>query len=184
MDLLRRFYADPFPGQEVEIVGIERYAAWSRPHRGMLATGRLDLIFKHPAGLLDVVDWKTAAKAISEEEMARDFQTAFYRSLAVGAFAGLGAERTRVLFRYVDPGITVTSEFEQEDFAVIWDLVSAIAREIVAATTRWRGGTPLEEAFPRRPSRQCLTCPIRLSCATTGKVNLDELEGQHGPILA
>ncbi len=170
LDLIRRFYADGYPGDAAEVVAVERWLSWPRARRGILATGCLDLVCKYPSGLVDVIDFKTSSRAASPEDAAVDYQAAFYRSLGAIAFKNPGAAAIRVAFRYVAPGVTTCVDFEHEDFLAVWERIEAIAGQIVAALAASTAGAPLDEAFPRRPGRQCLTCPIRLACLADGQI--------------
>ncbi|MBM3268696.1 MAG: PD-(D/E)XK nuclease family protein [Candidatus Sericytochromatia bacterium] len=183
IEMMRRFHGGGFPGDAAEFVAIERLLSWPRAHRGLIATGKLDLVCPYPPSLLDVVDFKTGAIVLTPEEAMWDFQAVLYRSLAASGFRELRPSTIRVSSRYLDPGANTSLEFQEEDFLIAWERVEAVARQISAAMAVFRSGASLEEALPRKNGRQCQTCPIRLACGSDGQVPIPGEESLHGPVL-
>ncbi|MBM3271650.1 MAG: PD-(D/E)XK nuclease family protein [Candidatus Sericytochromatia bacterium] len=150
MDLMRRFWESRFPPREWVVTGIERWAEWPRPHRDIIARGRLDLVCRRPDGVVEVVDWKTGSRPATEEEMAADPQAAFYRSLAATAFGNPKPPDFRITFRYVGLGQSASIYFAEDDFREVWNWIAVAGEGIRKAAFVLNQGSALESAYLRK----------------------------------
>lgn len=184
--LLDVFYFNRFPRTVERELGMELWLNWARPHRGILASGKLDRVCLLQDRTLQVIDYKTG-RAPAKEKLANDAQVVFYRSLAGEAYADLAPERTIVSFYHLQDGKEVCFELTPEEFHERWAPIEATAVKIREAKTRFQEGHPLWVAFPLRRGYGCASCPMRGHCdrlvsetGTGKKGESDEPRGVEG----
>lgn len=163
-EMVERFHDTPYPQTPVEDLGIEQKLAWVIPRRNMLATGRVDRLIRHSDGTLEVIDYKTSQRPLSEEELLKDAQAILYRSLVADRYPVLASEGVRVTFYYLAVGKSVSVSFDRDTFLEAWQQIEELVEKIRQARERVRDGCSLQEAFPTKRGNQCRHCPMRGHC--------------------
>lgn len=161
---LEVFYQNPYPVVVAHEADVEKYVAWSRPRKGILATGRLDRTCLLPDGTLEVIDYKTGRCRLTDEELAREIQAIFYRTLAAEVYQRLSPAVIRVTFLYLEDLVPISVEYAQEDFMYLWSTVEAVVANIRRDRLHYQRGFPLQEAFPLNRGEHCRFCPMRRHC--------------------
>lgn len=165
-DMLERFYASSYPRMTKEL-GVELSVSWRKPHRGIVAVGKIDRARLLNDETLEVIDYKTGRSTSSN--LASDTQALFYRTLAAETFEELRPKSIRITFLHLEDLIPVSAEFEKERFQLCWKNIEETARAILDANLRVDQGFPLEQAFPRRREGRCGGCQIKRHCETDGE---------------
>ena len=102
-------YWDKFPGDNFNIVGIEEAFSFRIPGLPVPVIGVLDLVEEDESGTLIIVDWKTAGKSYSRDDVDKNLQLTLY-SLAVREN---GFKDREVLLRFDVMVKTKTPQFHQ-----------------------------------------------------------------------
>lgn len=163
-EMVTRFYDHPYPASVAKELGVEQYVSWRAARKGLIAAGKLDRACLLPGNVLEIVDYKTGRWMPKEEDLRRDLQTVFYRTLAAERFGGYRTVAIKVTYFYLSVGEAVSVEFEQEDFLARWREIESIALEIRDRLELLRGGQTLVSAFPLNRSRGCARCPMHGHC--------------------
>lgn len=163
-EMLARFYSQAYPTGVEKELGVEQYVTWQAPRKGLLATGKLDRACLLHGSILEIVDYKTGTWIPKEDDLKKDLQALFYRTLGAEHYRGLRPQRVRVSFYYLPAGEVVSVEFEQEDFMERWQEVESVGRMIRDALVQVREGQSMALAFPLNRSKNCSRCPMRGHC--------------------
>jgi len=107
-DLLAAYW-DKFPGDQFQIVGIEESFYFRIPGVPVNVIGVYDLLEEDEAGTLIIVDWKTAGRAYSRDDVDKNLQLTLYQMAA----RGNGYGDREILLRFDCLIKTKTPKFEQ-----------------------------------------------------------------------
>lgn len=163
--MLTRFYENPYPQSVARELAVERRLTWTRFHRGMLATGKVDRAVVLEDGTLEIIDYKTGARRLGREQLLEDVGALFYRSLAADKFAALAPQDIRVTYYYLATGIPVGVVFDRETFAAGWSRIERTAARIRRAMGAVIEGVPVLAAFPPARNEHCRLCPLGDHCS-------------------
>jgi DNA helicase-2/ATP-dependent DNA helicase PcrA len=105
-----RFLASTWAARRPEAIEI----AIETTVAGMAIRGRIDAVFRRPAGGFTVVDWKTGAKPSGDTLRARSLQLEAYR-LAFARLRGVALDQVDAAFYYAVTGETVFPVMGQDD---------------------------------------------------------------------
>lgn len=87
-EMLARFYKNPYPLAVEQELGVEQYVRWRAPRKGLLATGKLDRACIIPGNVLEIVDYKTGSWVPKDDDLKKDYQALFYRTLGADCYRG------------------------------------------------------------------------------------------------
>lgn len=110
-EMLEAFHANPYPAAVERELGVEAFVSWERARRGILAVGKIDRACLLQDGTLEVVDYKCGKKKLTHNELTKDHQMAFYRTLAAEQFRPIAPKAIRVTFLYLDGPQSASVEF-------------------------------------------------------------------------
>ena len=147
-----RAHADLCPGAEAEYVGGEIDLRWLIVRKSILVTGRVDALWRHCDGTVEVRDYKTGT---CPDDLTEERSAWLYLLLAASALAGQPS-RVRVAFEALggETARVVTLEGTPEILRRAYDLVLGIAERIRA-----------EQQFEAAPSSaKCGRCAFRGQC--------------------
>jgi len=107
-DLLATYY-DKFPGDNFKILAIEEAFSFNLPDLPLPIIGVFDLIEEDESDTIIIVDWKTAGKAYSRDDVDKNPQLTLYQM----ATKANGFKDREILLRFDCMIKTKTPKFEQ-----------------------------------------------------------------------
>jgi RecB family exonuclease len=138
-------------GDEATYLGGERDLHWLIIRRAVLVTGRIDALWRHRDGTIEVRDYKTGA---CPESLAEDIGAQIYLLLA----ANLPERPTKIRVTYESLG-------RDEPQAVSIDADRSILANALRLVTEHAEHIRKERTFPAYPSAiACGTCPYQHLC--------------------
>ncbi len=160
---LANYYADHYPFDADETLGVEERVLFEV---GEIASGPvqlqgfIDRVARARDGTVEIHDYKTGARALSQNAVDADRQLALYQLGLSGRF---GTSRGfRLVWHFVRRGITRSSTRTAEQ-------LSALRKETLARVERIEA----EREFPARPSPLCGWCEYRDGCSASPQRNTD-----------
>lgn len=163
-EMLEVFYFNPYPSEVARELEVEAFVSWAGYRKGILATGRFDRTCLLPDGTLEVIDYKTGKCRQTAQELERDAQALFYRTLAADSYRGLAPSAIKVTFLFLDGFTPVSVEYCQADFLAHWSGIESVVSEIRRDRRHYERGLDLYEAFPPYRGNQCSSCAMRRHC--------------------
>jgi len=154
-------YAESMKDEEVVAIGRE-FAVPLVDRDGQVLdrplVGELDLVVKDAKGRLVVVDWKTAARRKSDDEVAGDLQATVY-SYAIGQlFDERPLFRFDVLLKTKEPAVErYYTARDERDYARFVEIVKQVERGVAAGVH-----IPADRSF------FCNGCAFRSACSRWG----------------
>jgi RecB family exonuclease len=132
--MLQRYFEDTPPPEETPATLLSEKML--KMDRGFyVLRGRLDRLDEWPDGTLDVVDYKSGRREVTEEQVRSDVGLMVYETLVRNLFP----ERTvRVAIHALRPNIRLTIERSGEEAAAVAALIDDVAHAI-AAEAAWKG---------------------------------------------
>lgn len=106
----------------------------------------------------EILDWKTGRAALSQAQMARDFQARTYALL----FSRMNDRLRQVTVKFYYPrlGLWRWATFAPPEWRETWDRWRAISNQIEAALEHAED----DDWWPPRPGAHCVGCPVALTC--------------------
>ena len=147
-----RAHGDLCPGPDAEYLGGEMDLRWLIVRKSILVTGRVDALWRHPDGTVEVRDYKTGG---CPDDLSEERSAWLYVLLAASALPAKPS-RVRVAFEALggEEARVVTLEGTPEILRRAYDLVLGIAERIRA-----------EQQFEAAPSiAKCGRCAFRTQC--------------------
>jgi putative RecB family exonuclease len=151
---LSNYYYDHYPFDGEETLGIEQRLEFDLgclPSGPVRIQGFVDRVARGRDGVLEIHDYKTSARALSQRKVDEDGQLALYQ---IGLTGGRSApQEVRLVWHFVRRGITRTSTRTPEQLAVLRsELLSRV--EQVRQEVDW----------PAKPGPLCRWCEYRDGC--------------------
>jgi RecB family exonuclease len=132
--MLQRYVQEAPPPEEMpETVLREKMLKMDRGF--YILQGRIDRLDQWPDGTLDIVDYKSGRREVTEEQVRAEIGLMVYEILVRHHFP---LHPVRVAIHALRPNVRVTVERTPEEFAAIVTLIDDVARAI-AAEEAWRG---------------------------------------------
>lgn len=175
VDQVVSYLADLDPGDEP--VGVERTVAIRT--RALAFSGRVDRIddrIGDPDGEVVVVDYKTGARTLTEDDAARSAALALY---ALAVRRTLRRECRRVELHHLPTRTVAAFEHDDTSLGRHLDRAERTAQRIVAATDALTAGEDPDVAFPPVPTSSCSWCDFRRHCPQ-GRAAAPEVEPWAG----
>lgn len=163
-EMLTRYYDNPYPGTVEKELGVEQYTSWRTARKGFLATGKLDRACLLPGNVLEIVDYKTGSWIPKEDDLKKEYQALFYRTLGADHYRAFRPAAIQVTYYFLSVGKAISVSFDQVEFLERWLEVEAVAQQIREALDRVREGQTLAQIFPLNRSNNCSRCPMRAHC--------------------
>ncbi len=148
-------HLDLCPGQDgAEYVGGEIDLRWFIPGKATLVNGRIDALWRHPDGTVEVRDYKTGAPIA---ELGEDVGALIYAILVAAHYPG---SPIRVTYEYLGNEPEAAND-RLVSLDVTRQHLAAARQRIDTAIARIR----TEQQFPPTPTEHvCKWCPFRTNC--------------------
>ncbi|HVU71843.1 MAG TPA: PD-(D/E)XK nuclease family protein [Mycobacteriales bacterium] len=144
---------------EAEPYAVEREVA--ARSSTLLFTGRVDRLDARD-GTLAIVDYKTGARGLVENEARGSSALALY---AAAAQRMLRRACARVELHHIPTGEVQAHDHDETALRRAISRAEDVAVEAMAAEDAYAAGVPADEAFPPSPGAQCGSCAFRDECA-------------------
>jgi len=102
-------YFEELPEDDFKVLAIEEPFAFTIDGMDMPIIGQMDLVLEDSSGTIIIVDWKTASKSYSRDEIDKSFQLTLYQLAALSN----GYADREILLRFDCLIKTKTKKFEQ-----------------------------------------------------------------------
>ncbi|HKA14086.1 MAG TPA: PD-(D/E)XK nuclease family protein [Myxococcota bacterium] len=158
---LRNYYDEHYPFDRDETLALEERVQFDLGDGGAYSVqGFVDRIARTRDGAIEIQDYKTSARAPSQEQVDGDRQLALYQ---IGIGARFGAHRpVRLVWRYLRHRRTLVSTRTPEQLTLL-------AAQTRALIDRIRS----ETVFEPRPSALCRWCEYREGCPASPERRAD-----------
>jgi CRISPR/Cas system-associated exonuclease Cas4 (RecB family) len=151
-----RRHLEVCPGQDgARYLGGELDLRWFHPGKAILLTGRIDALWEHDDGVIEVRDYKTGRPSSSIQD---DVGVEMYAFLAAAHHPG---RRLRISYEFLGDHQVPEDSDRVVSVEVTPDLLRTAQQRI-----EWTAGQiRKEQTFPASPSALlCRSCPFRRSC--------------------
>jgi CRISPR/Cas system-associated exonuclease Cas4 (RecB family) len=147
-------HLDLCPGQDgARYLGGELDLRWFHPGKSVLLTGRVDALWQHDDGVIEVRDYKTGRT----EDLAADVAVEIYALLAAAHYPG---KSLRITYEFLGDRVEEESQRTQSV-----EVTRALLLQAKNRVDRIADDIRREQSFPATPNAlHCRQCPYRQHC--------------------